>query len=693
MNKSITLSLAAVAVSLAASAQSYFEVNGILYREITKDPSKMQVRVLTKNEDGEPGQGMSFYEGDVVIPATVEHDLDIFEVTSIQAGAFNSCAGLTSLTIGKNITELPNYTITNCPQLREVKFEGELKTIGQYSFSTMPSLTTLDLGDTLTDLNGSIYNAPALKKLRLPKGIKKIEAPALSLLPSLEEINLENVETFYSTLSGTQLRNLDLSSAREINMSFSAMQITHKFESIKFGKPLKTIEMSFNGAILNHLDLSATSLETIRSSFMTSNIGTISLPPSLQLVDQSFFNDATTPIHYIKFTSKNLVIKSSFYNYDGEKLDLPEGITEIYSSFTSTPNLTELIFPNSLTKVETSFSDVPALKKIVFGKNMEVYPSMYKSGSLEEIVFNNPDPEGAMSIISSLSGGGFGNSYNNLRIIQLPAGLRNLKSTMSNLGNLEKINLENIETFEYVLEGNGLTSIDLSSATEVLSSFSKMRHKADVTFGKNLKKFHYSFNNIFTPQVDLSQTVVDTISSSFTDCRIGTVILPKTTRFVKFSFNGSKDIEGSGVEKVILRGDNAVLNGSFKNFNGTELIIEEGIARLDVCFTDCPELKELVLPESLVSINTSFGNMPKLEKLVFGSKIEKYPYIKVPSLKDVHFKAPEPIGTCPTFLRIDGELTIHIPAGSLEAYEAAWHLKRLSTSTRTVNIVEDTYKR
>ena len=46
------------------------------------------------------------YTGDVVIPKSVDYGEKTYNVTSIREDAFDSCKGLTSITLGSNCSEL-----------------------------------------------------------------------------------------------------------------------------------------------------------------------------------------------------------------------------------------------------------------------------------------------------------------------------------------------------------------------------------------------------------------------------------------------------------------------------------------------------------------------------------------------------------------------------------------------------------
>ena len=79
----------------ATQTISATEINGINY-----DLSGNTAAVISKTPN---------YEGDIVIPATVEYEGKTYSVTKIDVGAFTKCAGLTSVSIPETVTKLSNY--------------------------------------------------------------------------------------------------------------------------------------------------------------------------------------------------------------------------------------------------------------------------------------------------------------------------------------------------------------------------------------------------------------------------------------------------------------------------------------------------------------------------------------------------------------------------------------------------------
>lgn len=315
INQTIITSLLAAA-PLCAAAQATFEVGGVVYTEDLSDPSKLAVIVVAKKSPMVM-EGISAYEGDIVIPSTVEHDLDTYQVTGIAQGAFMG-AEVESLVINHGPTKILKGGIS-CQKLEKL---------------VLPS--------TMTSLDGIF--APALEELTLGDNIKTIEA---------------------SFIGGSGLTELSLPSAlKTLTGSFITLEGLAK---LTFGPNVKKIENSFmNMSALESVVLPG-SLRTLKGSFVyCPKLTSVEIQEGLQKIDGSFAS--CYALKEIKLPKSLATIENSFSDGASTELILPEGVTTIKDSFTSGwPNLTTLTFPNSLTSVSGSFRGCGNLKEVHFG--------------------------------------------------------------------------------------------------------------------------------------------------------------------------------------------------------------------------------------------------------------------------------------------------------------------------------------
>jgi len=75
-------------------------------------------------------------------------------VTSIGNYAFKGCTGLTFVTIPNSVTSIVNYVFQDCSGLSSILFQGQIpKTIGTYAFINTPSSKTAYYTSAATDLS------------------------------------------------------------------------------------------------------------------------------------------------------------------------------------------------------------------------------------------------------------------------------------------------------------------------------------------------------------------------------------------------------------------------------------------------------------------------------------------------------------------------------------------------------------
>lgn len=105
--KSILVVLTAL-LSLPALAYD-FEVNGIYYSKIS-DGKTVAVTFNGNSYD----KKISYYSGDVVIPAEVEYKGVTYSVTGIEKYAFYNCKELTSITIPDCVRYIAESAFYGC---------------------------------------------------------------------------------------------------------------------------------------------------------------------------------------------------------------------------------------------------------------------------------------------------------------------------------------------------------------------------------------------------------------------------------------------------------------------------------------------------------------------------------------------------------------------------------------------------
>ena len=157
-------------------------IDGIKYDIITKG------KVATVKK--------SSYSGDIVIPATVEHNGVTCSVTSIGDCAFYGCSGLTSVTIGNGVTSIGGSAFYNCKGLTSIEIPNSVTSIGNYAFKDCSGLTSVTIGNSVTSIGGCAFQyCSGLTSIIIPNSVTSIGYQAFEGCSGLTSIEIPNSVT------------------------------------------------------------------------------------------------------------------------------------------------------------------------------------------------------------------------------------------------------------------------------------------------------------------------------------------------------------------------------------------------------------------------------------------------------------------------------------------------------------------
>lgn len=140
----------------------------------------------------------NYYNGNITIPATVEHDRETFNVTAIAEKAFYNCKKLTGVSLPNGITTLSTSCFENCSSLTNVVLPNSITSLGEKCFQNCSSLTQMELPNSITTLGTRCFeNCSKLPYVVLPNGITSLPDVCFSGCRALKYIempkNLESV--------------------------------------------------------------------------------------------------------------------------------------------------------------------------------------------------------------------------------------------------------------------------------------------------------------------------------------------------------------------------------------------------------------------------------------------------------------------------------------------------------------------
>ena len=332
MKRSLLFSIA-LALPIAASAfEGYAEVDGINYY------------ILTKGAYAEVAQKNGGYEGDVVIPSSIEYDGVICSVTAIRQGAFSYSSKLTNVVIPSTVTSIGVQAFMNS-KLKSVYIPSSVLSLGNSAFSGCDSLQSvkvdnleswcsIEIGNNACPLQYAKHfyvGDEEIRHLTIPSSISVVNSRTFHGYKGLESVTFENGVTSIGDFAFYECSNL---------------------ESVKMSNTITEIG--------KYVFYSCTSLNELK------------LSDELPSIKESCFQECTT--------------LSSLY--------VPNSINEIGNkAFYKCKNLKKIIFGKCLKKIGTmAFSDCGELTDVYsFAEVSPVFGNMYYTAST--LPFSGSYPE------------------------------------------------------------------------------------------------------------------------------------------------------------------------------------------------------------------------------------------------------------------------------------------------------------
>ena len=109
--------------------------------------------------------------GELIIPANVEYDSQIYRVTSIGGSAFMGLVALTSITIPGSVTSIEERAFCGCSGLTSVSIPMGVTSIGERAFCECSGLTSVSIPTGVTSIGYyAFYGCSALTSIIVEEG-------------------------------------------------------------------------------------------------------------------------------------------------------------------------------------------------------------------------------------------------------------------------------------------------------------------------------------------------------------------------------------------------------------------------------------------------------------------------------------------------------------------------------------------
>ncbi|SEW12547.1 leucine-rich repeat protein [[Clostridium] fimetarium] len=294
----------------------------------------------------------------IILPDTITTIEDGYYdyTTWSYAGAFTNCSSLTSVTFSANLTEIGEWTFSDCKLLANVKLPNSLKIISLSAFENCSAITEITIPEGVTDIEQNAFSGASLKSIYIPESVKILSMFAFDC-STIESYNFSENNQYYKSINGVWLSK---DGSRLYNYPTSKKDTIYTIPS--------TVQVIASGAFSRN-----NYIEVLNMPASVNSIGSAAFQKSHI---KKFNVDSNNSI----FTSKDGVIyskdKSILIAYPAYKSDkvfyIPTTVTKIGSvgdySFETCNYLEEVIIPDSVSEINGIFWMSSALKNVSISK-------------------------------------------------------------------------------------------------------------------------------------------------------------------------------------------------------------------------------------------------------------------------------------------------------------------------------------
>ena len=330
-------------------------------------------------------------------------ELDLRGVKNIKSGAFNGCE-ITSITIGKNLSEIGPSAFFNCDDLNEIKLSDEndeyvyvdgclirrsdntlvlglasavipetVVSIGDYAFAYRKNLSEIAIPSSVTAIGSYAFaNCENLKTIEVSQSVKSIQSCVFKSCVSLTKAT-------WRTL---------------VSVPDSVFESCSALTDVKLSSVTKIGERAFSGCIgLKEIILPQSLTEIGEYAFNKTALASITLPQSIDKVGNGWFLDCKY-LETVNFDGKIKEIGNSAFIgcISLKNIEIPSSVVNIGdSAFSGCTSLKNIEIPSSVVSIGNSaFNSCTSLKNIEIPSSVvSIGNSAFRGCSaLSEVLFN-----------------------------------------------------------------------------------------------------------------------------------------------------------------------------------------------------------------------------------------------------------------------------------------------------------------
>ena len=311
-------------------------------------------------------------------------ELDLRGVKNIKSGAFNGCE-ITSITIGKNLSEIGPSAFFNCDDLNEIKLSDEndeyvyvdgclirrsdntlvlglasavipetVVSIGDYAFAYRKNLSEIAIPSSVTAIGSYAFaNCENLKTIEVSESVKSIQSCVFKNCVSLTKAT-------WRTL---------------VSVPDSVFENCSALTDVKLSSVAKIGERAFSGCIgLKEIILPQSLTEIGEYAFNKTALASITLPQSIDKVGNGWFSGCKY-LETVNFDGKIKEIGESAFSgcISLKNIEIPSSVVSIgNSAFYGCTSLKNIEIPSSVVSIgNAAFSGCSALSEVLFNEGLK----------------------------------------------------------------------------------------------------------------------------------------------------------------------------------------------------------------------------------------------------------------------------------------------------------------------------------
>lgn len=335
----------------------------------------------------------SKYEGNIVIPDTVELDGVKYKVVSIGREAFMGCTMVDTVTVPEGVTRIRESAFEKC-KLSYIKLPSTLKSIDAYAFEDCQSLDGVEISDIASwcsvvfeyiesnpiNFAKHLYvDGKEVDNLIIPEGLIEIKDFAFCNCESLKSLStpssLMQIGT-YAFYNCVGLEEVDLAEGISVIAKFSFYNC-NKLSSIVFPEGVTFI--GYN------------------SFYSCQSLTSLELPSTVAIVDEKAFYNCTGLSSLLIKNGVKEIGKMSFTRCVGlTSLRIPGSVKKIgYSAFHGCEKLTSVSLAKGVEEIgDYSFNSCSQLKSFVIPSTAALGRFVFGGcNKLDSLVNLSPTPQ------------------------------------------------------------------------------------------------------------------------------------------------------------------------------------------------------------------------------------------------------------------------------------------------------------